>query len=66
MCIFPPHSRMIPMILGCGTADRTLSDLVYRAYSNYISKCSMQKKGGPPTFSFLLFPISEYIWISIA
>eukprot|EP00965_Chrysotila_dentata_P240144 6203539-Pleurochrysis_carterae.AAC.1 len=21
MCIFPPHSRMTPMILGCGMAD---------------------------------------------
>jgi len=25
MCILPPHSRMTPMMRGCGTAERTLS-----------------------------------------
>lgn len=25
MCILPPHSRMMPMILGCGIADLTCS-----------------------------------------
>lgn len=32
MCIFPPHSLIIPMILGCGTADRILKLLLYSAF----------------------------------
>ncbi len=33
MCILPPHSRIIPMILGCGIADLTLRHCRYSSLS---------------------------------
>lgn len=41
MCILPPHSRMMPMMRGCGMADLMVSAFWYSCLSFLLFFCSV-------------------------
>ena len=42
MCILPPHSRMMPMMRGCGMALLMDSALVYSSFSFFVFFCAVK------------------------